>query len=168
MIIIWVCYLSLGMLRFVWLLDAQRDNRCCSFFLRFAHQVPYWGIYFSRWGDLIGVVVHGRMVSIDYLIHVKPSVTLGIFLTLMRWVDLCLVFMIPYSTQGLLSPWSVIAFIASLSPDLSTFLSFFMICDIMIDYIWLCLGLRWITSDFTQRASMDSLVKSLWNDLFLP
>ena len=34
-------------------------------------------ISISCWGDLIGVVVHGRMVSVDYLLHVEPFVTLG-------------------------------------------------------------------------------------------
>ena len=54
------------MLRFVWLLDGQRDNRCCSFLLRFVHQMPYYDISFSHWEGLSGAVVHGRMVNVDY------------------------------------------------------------------------------------------------------
>ena len=61
--------------RFVWLLDAQMDNRCYSFYLKFARQVPYLGISSSHWGELIEVVVHGRVDSIDYFMW-EPSITL--------------------------------------------------------------------------------------------
>ena len=87
----------------------------------------------------------------------------------MRWMALCLVFMVLYSKRGIdVSMISFFAFVANLSPYMSTFFSF--LYDLWYCG-WLhmtCLGLRWIPSDFTHKASMNSLVKSLWDDLFSP
>ena len=144
------------------------DNQCCSIILRLDHQMPYWGISLSCWGKLIGVVMHGRMVCINYLLHMRIICYTGAY-SWLWWVgQLCALYLwFSILHRGLMSLWSVFAFVATLSPYMSTFFSF-IIFDIVIGYIRHCLRLRWTPLDFTQKVSMDFLVKSLWDDLFSP
>ena len=105
--------------------------------------MPYWGISLSCWGALIGVVMHGRMVFINYLLHVRIICYTGAYFSL--WWDgwLCTLYLWFSILHGeLMSQWSVFAFVASLSAYMSTFFSF-MICDTVICYIQHCLRLRW-------------------------
>ena len=72
------------------------------------------------------------MVCIDFLLHVRIICYTGAYSSL--WWDgwLCALYLwFPILHRGLMSSWSVFAFVASLSPYMSTFFSFF-------HYLWYC------------------------------
>ena len=101
--------------------------------------------------------MHGRMVCINYLLHVRIICHTGAYFSLCWDEWLCALYLWFSILHGeLMSLWSVFAFVANSSPYMSTFFSF-IICDIVICYIWHCLRLRWTPSDFTQKVSWTPL-----------
>ena len=94
--------------------------------------MSYWGISLFCWSELIGVVMHGQMVCINYLLHVRIICYTGAYFSL--WWDgwLCALYLwFSILHGGLMSLWSVFAFVASLSPYMSTFLQYYNLwyCD---------------------------------------
>ena len=97
--------------------------------------------------------MHGWVVCINYLLHVRIICYIGAYFSL--WWDgwLCALYLWFSTLHGrLMSLWSVFDFVASLSPYMSTFFSF-IICD------WLHTTLLEIETDPTRfhPKSIDGL-----------